>query len=62
MEAGAETCFLVLLCDFRVLEELVGPLTVTVNQDLEDGSIGKLDYILRYKEIVTMVRSPHALH
>ena len=42
-----------------MLEELVGPLTVTVNQDLEDGTIGKLDYILRYKEIVTMVRTPH---
>ena len=42
-----------------MLEELVGPLTVTVNQDLEDGTIGKLDYILRYKEIVTMVSTPH---
>jgi len=40
----------------RVLEELLGPLGLAVNQDMEEGKLGKIDYILRYKEIMTMMK------
>jgi len=40
----------------RVLEEMLGPLTITVNQDMEEQKIDKIKYILRYKEIVKMVK------
>ena len=40
----------------RLLEELLGPLTITVNKDLEDKQIDKIQYILRYKEIVKMIK------
>jgi hypothetical protein len=37
------------------MEELVGPLSLTAGQDMEEGSIGKLEYMLRCKEVITMV-------
>jgi len=40
----------------RVLEELLGPLGLAVNQDMEEGKLNKIDYILRYKEIMTMMK------
>lgn len=40
----------------RLLEELLGPLTITVNKDLEEQKISKAQYIISYKEIVRMVK------
>ena len=40
----------------RVLEELLGPLSITVNKDFEEKKISRVEYILRYKEILKMVK------
>ena len=38
----------------RLLEELLGPLTMIVGQDQE--KMNKMEYLLRYKEIIKMVK------
>jgi hypothetical protein len=37
------------------MEELVGPLSLTAGQDMEEGTIGRLEYMIRCKEVITMV-------
>ena len=40
----------------RLLEELLGPLTMTLGQDQEEGRMAKMEYLLKYKEIMKMLR------
>ena len=40
----------------EVLEELVGPLTVSMNQDMENNNLTKMEYIMKIKEIVGIVK------
>ena len=40
----------------EVLEELVGPLTVSMNQDMENNNLTKTEYMMKIKEIVGMVK------
>jgi len=40
----------------RVLEEMLGPLSIIVQKRMESGEMGKLEYMLKYKEIITIIR------
>ena len=40
----------------RLLEELLGPLTMTMHQDQEGGKMAKVEYLMKYKEIMKMLR------
>jgi len=40
----------------EVLEELIGALTVSTNQDMENNNITKIHYIKRIKEIITLTK------
>ena len=39
-----------------VLEELLGPLTMTLHQDQAEGRINKIQYLIKYKEIINMLK------
>ena len=39
-----------------VLEELLGPLTMTLHQDQQEGKMNKIEYLLKYKEIINMLK------
>ena len=39
-----------------VLEELLGPLTMTMHQDQQEGKMNKIEYLLKYKEIINMLK------
>ena len=40
----------------RLLEELLGPLTMSLAQAQEEGKMTKMEYLLKYKEIMKMLR------
>ena len=40
----------------EVLEELVGALTVSTNQDMENNNISKIEYMMKIKEVIGMVK------
>ena len=40
----------------RLLEELLGPLTLVLGQDQEAEKMSKVEYLLKYKEIMKMLR------
>lgn len=39
-----------------VLEELLGPLTIILHQDQQEGKMNKIEYLLKYKEIINMLK------
>ena len=39
-----------------VLEELLGPLTMILHQDQQEGKINKIQYLVKYKEIINMLK------
>jgi len=39
-----------------VLEEMIGPLTISMNQDMENNNISKIQYMIKIKEIVGLVK------
>ena len=40
----------------EVLEELVGVLTMSINQDMENNNLAKMEYMMKIKEVVGLVR------
>jgi len=40
----------------RLLEELLGPTSVLLNKRMEAGEVGKVEYLLQYKNIIRMVK------
>ena len=40
----------------EVLEELVGALTVSTNEDMENNNISKIEYMMKIKEVIGMVK------
>ena len=40
----------------EVLEELIGPLTISINQDMENNNLSKIQYMMKIKEVIGMVK------
>eukprot|EP00092_Neocalanus_flemingeri_P018319 GFUD01019828.1.p1 GENE.GFUD01019828.1~~GFUD01019828.1.p1 ORF type:complete len:515 (+),score=161.30 GFUD01019828.1:38-1582(+) len=40
----------------EVLEEMVGPLTVCINQDMENNNLSQIQYIKKIKEVIGLVK------